>query len=129
MFDSITVPNYYSKLFDAFNCARINIICGSAKKVCLRFCCGIEKKSFTKPKSLEDMPDSDSSSVDDDVSNAQLSLNSGSILYLQTPKTLVVLFGILSVFNIPVYLLYKASADLSFTMDGFSDTFALFSFG
>jgi len=67
--------------------------------------------------------------MEEDLSPAQNGLNLGAILYLQTMKTFIVLFGILSVFNLPVYMLYAQQASKNYTFSEFSDIFALLSFG
>lgn len=71
---------------------------------------------------MKDLPDTDSS--DDPIKNdtfkglseAAIYLGEGAVLYLQTMKTLAVLFFLLTVVNIPLYfLLQGGSRDNDFT--------------
>jgi hypothetical protein len=60
-----------------------------------------------------DVPDSSDDSEKNDtfkgLSNASIYLGEGAVLYLQTMKTLMILFGILSLINIPIFLMYANS--------------------
>ena len=62
-----------------------------------------------KPKSMEFEPSSDSESEDygESLTDAAKTLGQGAVLYLQTMKTLAIMFFILSVINIPIYQLYS----------------------
>jgi len=52
IFDRITVPSYYTKLLDVLNYKKLSIFYQQSKRKAMKFCCGYEKKSFVKPKSL-----------------------------------------------------------------------------
>ena len=67
-----------------------------------------------KPETLEGMPDSGSSTSDEEdesgfggLTAAGAHLGVGAILYLQTMKTMTVLFLVLTILNLPVYFLYS----------------------
>jgi hypothetical protein len=72
-------------------------------------------KKFQRPVSMQDLPDTDSS--DDPIKNdtykglseAAIYLGEGAVLYLQTMKTLAILFFILTVINLPLYILLQSS--------------------
>ena len=63
---------------------------------------------------MADVPSSDSEDSEKNdtfkgLSNASIHLGEGAILYLQTMKTLAILFLILSLINIPIMLMYANS--------------------
>ena len=63
---------------------------------------------------MADVPSSDSEDSEKNdtfkgLSNASIHLGEGAILYLQTVKTLAILFFILSLINIPIMLMYANS--------------------
>ena len=67
-----------------------------------------------KPNTMADLPSSDSEDSEKNdtykgLSNASIYLGEGAIMYLQTMKTLAILFFILSILNIPIYLMYASS--------------------
>lgn len=61
---------------------------------------------------MKDVPDSDSDSDANDtfkgLSPAAIYLGEGAIMYLQMMKTLAVLFFLLTIINIPVYMMYSS---------------------
>lgn len=71
-----------------------------------------DKRIEEKPDSLADIPSTDSSDSDigdsfKGLSSASKYLGEGATLYLQTMKTLFILFLILTIINIPVYVIYN----------------------
>ena len=69
---------------------------------------------FVRPESLNDMPETDSTSGSDDpdlrlskgLTSATQQLGNGAALYLQTMKALAIMFVLLTVINIPVLIIY-----------------------
>ena len=71
-------------------------------------------KTVAKPKTMVDVPDSASSGNSDDqndtykgLSQASMHLGEGAVLYLQTMKTLAIMFFILTAINLPLYFVYS----------------------
>jgi hypothetical protein len=67
-----------------------------------------------KPITMVDVPSSDSEDSDKNdtfkgLSNASIYLGEGAVLYLQTMKTLAILFFILTIINLPVFWMYAES--------------------
>ena len=64
---------------------------------------------------MADLPDSASSdgSNEDDyaISECSQALGDGATLYLQMMKTFIIMFGILSFINIPIYVLYESNTN------------------
>lgn len=61
---------------------------------------------------MDDVPSSDSNDSEKNdtfkgLSNASIYLGEGAVLYLQTIKTLAILFFILTVINLPVFMMYS----------------------
>lgn len=127
--ERITVRNFYLKLLDVFNCynledlyLRLKKAWKKPKKQPLNEAKNQnttnrprgDKNRLVRPESLKNVADPGSSS--DSVSEeerrlrgltlATVSLDEGSALYLQTMKTLFVMFVALSFLNIPVYNIY-----------------------
>jgi hypothetical protein len=112
-FDRVHVFNYGIKLTDA--CGFIVIInwFASMKSKLKRFLLKKnffkKEKYFKKPPTMKDLPDTDSE--DDPIKNdtykglseAAIYLGEGAVLYLQTMKTLAIMFFILTIVNIPLY--------------------------
>ena len=73
----------------------------------------IKKKPLERPESLSNLPltpKHDEDGSDDGLgglSKAAYHMGIGTILYLQTMKTFMVLFGLLAIINIPIYLIYS----------------------
>lgn len=111
--DRITVKDYGWKLLDLFqiyNARQWCIRCFRNVKKALRG----KKASFSKPDSLADLPDQSSNSEDsgsdgevNGISQCSVTLAEGVNLYLQTMKTLSIMFLVLSLINIPIYLMYS----------------------
>ena len=64
-FDTITVKDYYFKLFDLFGCIRFYQKYKDLKKRFFSYCLKNKKRKFVKPHSMKDVPDSCSDSSDD----------------------------------------------------------------
>ena len=106
----MTVANYstkfnnicnWSKRYKQFKKCKIkNFFLGKPKK----------KKQLNKPVTMLDVVSTDSDSDKNDtfkgLSGASKYLGEGAVLYLQTMKTLTILFLILTVINIPVMVMY-----------------------
>jgi hypothetical protein len=62
---------------------------------------------------MADLPDTDSdlSSDVNDISECSQALGDGATLYLQMMKTLAIMFFVLSIMNIPLYVLYENNTD------------------
>jgi hypothetical protein len=108
-FDRVHVFNYGMKLTDACGFVRIINMLAEFKSKLKRALNLKKRKAFKKPATMKDLPDTDSS--DDPIKNdtykglseAAIYLGEGAVLYLQTMKTLAILFFILTVINIPLY--------------------------
>jgi len=60
------------------------------------------------------------------LSKAAYHLGIGTILYLQTMKTFMVLFGVLTIINIPIFLIYAASTSNNvYNLQSFSQYFTI----
>ena len=111
--DDITVNKYGLKLIDAIGCLYCLDIC----KRCLKLCKGLfakkQKKFYVKPETMKDVPDSDSDSEANDtfkgLSSASIYLGEGAVMYLQMMKTFAVLFFILTIINIPIFLMFSST--------------------
>jgi hypothetical protein len=108
---SVTVSNYLFKLFDACGCISLYKIYKLLKYKFWNWMFP-KKRNFVKPITMEDVPSSDSvdSEANDTfkgLSNASIYLGEGAILYLQTMKTLAILFFVLSLINIPIFIMYS----------------------
>lgn len=115
-FDSITVHKFSIKIWDACGFIQIINFCQLAKSR-IKKALNISKKdkSFKRPETMNDLPDSDSS--DDPIKNdtykglseAAIHLGEGAVLYLQMMKTLAILFFLLTLINIPLCALLESS--------------------
>ena len=111
--DNITVNKYSLKLVDAIGC----LYCFGVCKKCLKFCKSLfskkEKKFILKPDTMKDVPDSDSDSEANDtfkgLSSASIYLGEGAVMYLQMMKTFAVLFFILTLINLPIFLMFSST--------------------
>jgi hypothetical protein len=87
------------------------------KKRLLNWCFKKQKKNIEKPESMKDVPDSGSGSDNHDsfqgLSGAAIYLGEGAILYLQIVKTLGIMCVILSIINIPLYMVYANASQLA----------------
>ena len=73
-------------------------------------------KEFVRPESMKNMPESDSDSEAEDnedepkgITQCSLALGDGAALYLQMMKTFTIMFFLLSIVNIPIYIIYANS--------------------
>lgn len=64
-FETITVKDYYFKLFDLCGCIRCYHRYKELKRKCFNNCFRTRKRKFTKPRSMKDVPDTESNSSDD----------------------------------------------------------------
>jgi hypothetical protein len=68
-----------------------------------------------RPQTLEDEPEPESDLSSDEegsingLRKISFVLGSGAVLYLQIMKSMAVMFFILSVLNVPIYLMYSSS--------------------
>jgi len=116
-FDSrITVNKYSQKLIDVFGVLTFKKFMKKFNKRLKKLFNTGSSIMYLKPKSLEDLPTSSSgtsSSSDVDanrskgLTNCSLKIGLGASLYLQTMKTLMYLFLILSIINLPVIYMYS----------------------
>jgi hypothetical protein len=94
-----------------YNCAK------KGKKRILEWLFPREKKLIEKPESMQDVPDSGSGSDNHDsfqgLSQAAIYVGEGAILYLQIVKTLGIMCVILSVINMPLYMIYAHAGNLA----------------
>jgi hypothetical protein len=135
--ESATVYNYGLKLTDACFCMAIYNICRRCKKRFLNWCFKKQKKNIEKPESMKDVPDSGSDSENHDsfqgLSQAAIYVGEGAILYLQIVKTLGIMCLILSIINMPLYIVYANAANLSpvniFNMNEVIDAYCLGNIG
>ena len=72
---------------------------------------GKKEAKFIRPESMADLPDSNSSEDSDadennGITNVSLALGDGATLYLQMMKTFSIMFLVLTILNIPIYVLY-----------------------
>ena len=72
---------------------------------------GKNKKSFVRPKSMAGLPDSDSTQSEEDkemqgLTIAAVEIGDGAAMYLQSMKTLAIMFLCLTILNLPIYFAY-----------------------
>ena len=73
---------------------------------------GKKEVKFIRPESMADLPDSNSSENSDSdenngITDVSLALGDGATLYLQMMKTFAIMFLILTILNIPIFVLYE----------------------
>ena len=114
--DRITVKDYITKVTDIFRLYQFRQFFEKCvrnyqkkyKETTLKRDSEI-RNSVEKPKTLEEFPTSNSDSSeaagDGGLTDASVNIGHGALLYLQTMKTLAIMFGILSLINLPVYLI------------------------
>ena len=109
----ITVKDYGYRFMDACGFFTVFLCCQKFCKKYWKLQRGQEEKRI-KPEGIKDLPDSGSESSEDEdtvgfggLSAAGAHLGVGAALYLQTTKTLAMLFFILTVLNLPIYMLYN----------------------
>ena len=109
--DRITVKDYYAKLSDICCCyaLRQHIVKGT-KFIRKKLGKGKLNK-YPKPESMLDQPDTGSSSSEGDedkgITKCSQSLGDGATLYLQMMKTFAIMFFLLTILNVPVYIIYE----------------------
>ena len=110
--DRITVKDFGYKLSDACGCFTLAMKCKMCLKEYRKLHRGEKEKKF-KPETMNDLPDSgsDSSELEDKygfhgLTGAGAHLGIGAIIYLQSMYTFFILFFVLTVLNIPIYLMY-----------------------
>ena len=71
-----------------------------------------------KPESMADLPDSGSSSNSSEeesgrkgLTTAAKTLGDGATMYLQSMKTFAIMFFVLTIINMPVYVIYASNTD------------------
>jgi hypothetical protein len=112
LLERLTVKDFGYKIFDCLGCYQIKEFCQS----CCRSIRKIELRGTNprvkKPEILDDVPETDSeeSSEGDDEKYAGLSaagshMGTGAVLYFQMMKGFAMLFAILSVVNIPIFMI------------------------
>ena len=111
IYESTTVYNYGLKLTDACFCMAIYRLISRCQKRILNWCFKKQKKQIEKPESMQDVPDSGSDSENMDsfegLSSAAIYVGEGAILYLQIVKTLGIMCVILSIINMPLFMVYQ----------------------
>lgn len=134
--DRITVKDYYQKVTDFIYCYKIGQNLQEVqRKVRKHFNKENNIQShIVKPESMIDLPDSDSDSMDTDEQQAKgltitaMNLGDGATLYLQMIKTFALMFILLSIINIPIYVLYEHNTQGNVYFD-FSKSFRLYTLG
>ena len=113
--DSITVSKYGIKLVDAIGCLKCLFIAKGCFKSLKSTFLKKNRKFYLKPDSMKDVPDSESDSAANDtfkgLSPASIHLGEGAVLYLQMMKTFAILFFILTILNIPVFMMYSSMTE------------------
>ena len=109
--DRICVKDYYAKLSDICCCYAIrqNIVKGT--KFIRRKLGKGKLNKYPKPESMLDQPDTGSSSSEGDedkgITKCSQALGDGATLYLQMMKTFAIMFFLLTILNMPVYIIYE----------------------
>lgn len=129
--DRITVKDYDSKITDCFFCYALTQKIKQGQKFIMK---KFRKKThkFEKPESMIDLPDSGSSSSEGDedkgLTKASQALGDGASLYLQMMKTLAIMFLLLSLVNIPLYIIYHENTSGN-NLGNMHDFFKYFTIG
>lgn len=133
---SVTINDFYQRLFCYPSCKSVIV----PLKRCVRVLTGcfkqkIEKNKIKKPVSMNDVPTSSDSSDSDhdddeywDLPISTRNLGQVSVLYLQTMKSLAILFLILTLINLPMYYLYYFNTE-NLNSDDIQELFYYFSMG
>ena len=111
--DRVTINDYSAKLSDACFCYVLAQNIKKGTKFIKNKFKGEKVKKFERPESMADLPDSnsDESSDDNAISECSQALGDGATLYLQMMKTLTIMFFMLTIMNIPLYVLYENNTD------------------
>ena len=109
--DRTTIKDYEAKLSDACFCYAIGLQIKATTKYLKQKMKGKKEAKFIRPESMADLPDSNSSEDSDadennGITDVSLALGDGATLYLQMMKTFSIMFLILTILNIPIYVLY-----------------------
>ena len=113
MDDRITIKDYTAKLSDACFCYFLGQKLKAVTKYMKQRLKGKKDVKFVRPESMADLPDSNSSSEDSEpdenngITECSLALGDGATLYLQMMKTFSIMFFVLTIINIPIYVLYE----------------------
>lgn len=110
--EGVSVSRFGLKMVDAIGCLYLLQLVKRFTKWMKSTFGKKEKVLFHKPDTMQDVPDSDSDSEANDtfkgLSTCAINLGEGAILYLQMMKTLSVLFLVLTIINLPVYMMYTS---------------------
>jgi hypothetical protein len=111
--ERITVRDYAAKLSDACFCYAVGQMIGKAKKILKKKLRGDKKVKWERPESMHDLPESGSSSDSSEqevgargLTQAAQSLGDGATMYLQSVKTFAIMFIVLTIINIPIFMIY-----------------------
>ena len=113
--DRVEVKDYYAKLSDVCCCYAVTkYFKETIKAIKKRF--RKNKVKFERPESMADLPSSDSTDSQDEdekqskgLTQLSQSLGDGATLYLQMMKTIAIMMLLLTIMNIPIYILYEKS--------------------
>lgn len=111
--DRITVSEYEAKVSDACFCYAATQFFKELSKKIKKSVKGPKSKTFDRPPSMADMPESNSSSTSGDdgalkgLTQCSISLGEGATLYLQMMKTISIMFLVLTVLNVPLFFFYE----------------------
>ena len=112
--DRITIKDYRAKLSDACFCYAIGQKIIQFKRWLAHKLKGPKLKKFEKPESMQDLPSSNSSCSDEDdntISECSQALGDGAALYLQMMYTFIIMFFILTLINLPIYIIYESNTN------------------
>ena len=105
MIDCCFCFQFYKQLKQCFKSCKKCYNCGKIPKQ-------KKKKTVDKPDTMADVPDSPESSASDyedpyyGLQNGAIYLGEGAVLYLQIMKTIMYLFLVLTIINLPPLMLY-----------------------
>lgn len=134
VFDSVSIKNFGMKLCDPCKCLNcynyFRIKFRGVRKMLIK----PKKKILRKPKSMGDIPDSNSDSSEENdtfkgLKPCAIYLGEGPIMYLQIMKTFLILLFLLSVLNIPIFMLYADQTNPSDITGGFQKIFEYLTIG
>lgn len=110
MEDRITVKEYGAKISDACFCYAAAQAFKKVSKYMKSKFKEEDVDKLEKPESMADVPDSSSSDDSDggsdskDLTPCSIALGEGSTIYLQMMKTLLIMFVVLTIINLPIML-------------------------
>ena len=114
--ERVTVRDYGAKLSDACFCYAVGQFMGKAKKVLKKKLRGDKKVKWERPESMHDLPESGSSSDSSEqevgargLTQAAQCLGDGATMYLQSVKTFAIMFVLLTLINIPIFMIYQST--------------------